>query len=144
VKRSGTNRRSISAHATIAALNRRLSTRLRTDEEVRITKHIAQTIQRQRYLLRLCKALMLYGAPTHRLEEMMMMTAGVLEIDAQFLYIPGAMIISFDDNDTHTAEVKLVKVTQGLELGKLGDVHEIYKDVVSKRDLACSTARRVC
>jgi uncharacterized membrane protein YjjP (DUF1212 family) len=65
------------------------------------------------------------------------MTAGVLEIDAQFLYIPGAMIISFDDTDTHTAEVKLVKVTQGLDLGKLRDVHEIYKEVVSRLSSAC-------
>jgi hypothetical protein len=141
-KKSGIHRRSISANGAIAALNRRLSTRLRTDEEVRITKHIAQTIQRQRYLLRLCKALMLYGAPTHRLEEYMMMTAGVLEIDAQFLYIPGAMIISFDDTDTHTAEVKLVKVIQGLDLSKLSDVHEIYKEVVSRCDQACSSHRR--
>jgi hypothetical protein len=144
-KKSGIHRRSISANGAIAALNRRLSTRIRTDEEVRITKHIAQTIQRQRYLLRLCKALMLYGAPTHRLEEYMTMTAGVLEIDAQFLYVPGAMIISFDDTDTHTAEVKLVKVTQGLDLAKLSDVHEIYKEVVSDlRSSSLPLTDKVC
>lgn len=80
--------------------------------------------------MRLCKALMMYGAPTHRLEEYMRMSARVLEIDAQFLYIPGSMIMSFDDNTTHTTEVKLVKVGQGLDLGKLRDTHEVYKDVV--------------
>lgn len=73
---------------------------------------------------------MTYGAPTHRLEEYMKMTARVLEIDAQVLYIPGCMIISFDDASTHTTEVKLVRSVQGVDLGKLKDVHEIYKEVV--------------
>lgn len=38
--------------------------------------------------------------------------------------------MSFEDRDTHTSEVKLVKVAQGLDLGKLRDVHEVYKEVV--------------
>lgn len=117
--------------SSLTAINRRLSSRPRSAEELRITKHIAQTIQRQKYLERLCKALMMYGAPTHRLEEYMTMSARVLEIEAQFLYIPGAMIMSFDDPETHTTEVKLLKAAQGLDLGKLRDVHEVYKDVVS-------------
>ena len=107
--------------------------RPRLDDEIRITIHIAETIARQRYLLKLCKALMKHGAPTHRLEEYMKMSARVLEIDAQFLYIPGSMIMSFDDQSTHTTEVKLVKVQQGLDLGKLSDTHEVYKDVVHDR-----------
>jgi len=73
---------------------------------------------------------MSYGAPTHRLEEYMKMSSRVLEIDGQFLYIPGCMIISFDDVTTHTTEVKLVRSTQGVDLGKLKDIHEIYKEVV--------------
>lgn len=105
--------------------------RPRGHDEFRITAHIAETISRQKYLLKLCKALMQYGAPTHRLEEYMTMSARVLETEAQFLYIPGAMIVSFEDRVTHTSEVKLVKVAQGLDLGKLRDVHEIYKEVAS-------------
>lgn len=100
------------------------------EDEIRITVHIAEILSRQRYLMRLCRALMKYGAPTHRLEEYMRMTARVLEIDGQFLYIPGCMIISFDDTSTHTTEVKLVKSSQGVDLGRLKDVHQIYKEVV--------------
>lgn len=100
------------------------------NEQYRITIHIAETIARQRYLERLCRALMEYGAPTHRLEEYMRMSARVLEIEAQFLYIPGSMIISFDDSQTHTASVRLVRAIQGLDLGKLRDVHQLYKSVV--------------
>jgi hypothetical protein len=108
----------------------RISGRPRLEDEIRITVHIAETLSRQKYLLKLCRALMSYGAPTHRLEEYMKMSARVLEIDGQFLYIPGCMIISFDDVTTHTTEVKLVRTNQGVDLGKLKDIHEIYKEVV--------------
>lgn len=99
-------------------------------DRARITIHIAGIISRHRYLLKLCRALMMYGAPTHRLEEYMIMSARVLEIEGQFLYLPSCMIISFDDSTTHTAEVKLVRVAQGVDLGRLRDVHNIYKEVV--------------
>ncbi|RFU80515.1 hypothetical protein TARUN_1726 [Trichoderma arundinaceum] len=99
-------------------------------EHIRITVHIAGIMARHRYLLKLCRALMMYGAPTHRLEEYMTMSSRVLEIEGQFLYIPSCMIISFDDSSTHTAEVKVVRVPQGIDLGRLRDVHNIYKDVV--------------
>jgi hypothetical protein len=112
-----------------SAMNR-ISARPRLEDEIRITVHIAETLSRQKYLLKLCRALISYGAPTHRLEEYMKMSARVLEIDGQFLYIPGCMIISFDDASTHTTEVKLVRVAQGVDLGKLKDIHEIYKEVV--------------
>lgn len=129
-RRPGLGKRAHSSGA-LKALNR--LSRPRLEDEIRITVHIAETINRQRYLMKLCKALMQYGAPTHRLEEYMKMSARVLEIDAQFLYIPGSMLMSFDDASTHTTEVKLVKVAQGLDLGKLRDVHEVYKDVVHDR-----------
>ena len=100
------------------------------EEEAKITVHIADILQRQRYIIKMCRALMLFGAPTHRLEEYLQMTARMLEVQSQFLYIPGCMIISFDDPLTHTTEVKIVRVAQGLNLGKLKDVHRIYKEVL--------------
>lgn len=123
-KRPGVHKRTRSSNAITSALQR-----LTHHQEYRIT-HIAETIARQKYLIKLCRALMLYGAPTHRLEEYMKYSARLLEINAQFLYIPGCMIMSFDDSSTHTAEVKLVRTHQGVDLGKLRDVYEIYKEVL--------------
>lgn len=105
----------------------------RRADEIKIKVHLAGTLARQNYLRKLCKALMMYGAPTHRLEEYLNMSARVLEIEAQFLYMPSCMIIAFDDSSIHTSEVKLVRTSQGVDLGKLRDVHEIYKDVVHDR-----------
>jgi uncharacterized membrane protein YjjP (DUF1212 family) len=100
------------------------------DRDARIKIHVAAILKRQQYIIRMCRALMLFGAPTHRLEEYLAATAKVLDINSQFLYIPGCMIISFDDVLTHTAEVKIVRTAQGVNLGKLKDTHEIYKEVL--------------
>ncbi|PKX93402.1 threonine/serine exporter family protein [Aspergillus novofumigatus IBT 16806] len=104
--------------------------RMRLEDEIQVTVQIAEIIARQRYIMQLCKALMSFGAPTHRLEEYMQMTAKVLEMDSQFLYFPGCMIMSFDDPSTRTTEVKLVRVAQGINLQKLANTHRIYKNVV--------------
>ncbi|KAH8894310.1 DUF1212-domain-containing protein [Thozetella sp. PMI_491] len=111
-------------------LRSRKSPLFRQEEEYHITVHIAEILSRHKYLIKLCRALMLYGAPTHRLEAYMEMSARMLGIEGQFLYFPGVMIMSFDDSNTHTAEIKLVKVVQGIDLGRLRDVHSIYKDVI--------------
>jgi len=100
------------------------------DQDAKIKIHVASILKRQQYLVKMCRALMLFGAPTHRLEEYLATTAKVLEINSQFLYIPGCMIISFDDLLTHTAEVKIVRTAQGVNLGKLKDTHDIYKEVL--------------
>ncbi|KAJ5301550.1 hypothetical protein N7508_006413 [Penicillium antarcticum] len=103
---------------------------MRLEDEIRVTVHIAEIICRQRYIMQLCRCLMTFGAPTHRLEEYMQMTAKVLEVDSQFLYLPGCMIMSFDDPSTRTTEVKLVRVNQGIDLARLSDSHLIYKNVI--------------
>ncbi|KAH7062820.1 hypothetical protein BKA63DRAFT_587121, partial [Paraphoma chrysanthemicola] len=102
----------------------------RDERDARIRIHVADVLKRQRYIIRMARALMLFGAPTHRLEEYLAATAKVLDINSQYLYIPGCMIISFDDVLTHTAEVKIVRTAQGVNLGKLKDTHEIYKEVL--------------
>ncbi|TKA64210.1 hypothetical protein B0A49_09168 [Cryomyces minteri] len=124
-KTPGMGKRTKSGNSILGRMSRP-----RLEDEIRITVHIAETLSRQKYLMRLCRALMQYGAPTHRLEEYMKMSARVLEIEGQFLYIPGCMIISFDDSATHTTEVKLVRTHHGVDLGKLRDTHEVYKEVV--------------
>ncbi|OKL62169.1 hypothetical protein UA08_02167 [Talaromyces atroroseus] len=113
-----------------AAKKRKQSGKPRLEDEIRVTVHIAEIITRQRFLMQLCRALMKFGAPTHRLEEYMQMTARVLEVDAQFLYLPGCMIMAFDDTTTRTTEFKLVRIGQGVDLSRLADTHSVYKNVV--------------
>ena len=102
----------------------------RASEAIKIQVHLADTMQRKAYLLKICRALMAYGAPTHRLEEYMRMSARVLEIDSQFLYMPGCMIVSFGDAAWHTTDVRIVRCAQAVNLSKLHDTHTIYKEVI--------------
>ncbi|KAK2804973.1 hypothetical protein FQN51_001066 [Onygenales sp. PD_10] len=122
--------RSRSSGGIVGLAKHKLGSKARLEDEIRLTVHIAEILARQRYLVKLCRALMRYGAPTHRLEEYMRMTARVLEIDGHFLYIPGVMIMAFDDASTHTTEVKMIKSPQAVDLGRLRDIHIIYKEVV--------------
>lgn len=62
--------------------------------------------------------------------EYLRMSARVLGIEGQFFYLPTCMIIAFDDSNTHTTEIKIVRAPYGVDLGKLKDTHEIYKEVV--------------
>lgn len=122
-KRPG-HKRTISAN--------RLSTllQLRQADEERVTVNIADILACQEYITKLCEALMKYGAPTHRLEEYLHTSANFLKIAGQFLYLPNCMIMSFDDPATHTTEVRLVRCSQSIDLGKLKETHHIYKEVI--------------
>ena len=99
-------------------------------EAIRIRMHVADVLQRKAYLLIICRALMTYGAPTHRLEEYMRMSARVLEIDSSFYYLPGCMIVSFGEEAWQTTDVRIVRCTQRVNLSKLYDAHAVYKEVV--------------
>lgn len=99
-------------------------------QKLNITVHIADLLQRQRFLLRFGRALMLFGAPSHRLEEFMYLSSRVLQIDGQFMYFPGCMVIAFGDASTHTSETILLRSAQGLNLWKLQQTHLIFKQLV--------------
>ncbi|TQV93670.1 hypothetical protein V2A60_004158 [Cordyceps javanica] len=142
MKKSTSSLPRLSALAPPTAEQRRLK-RQRRRQQKKLTVHVASVLARQRYIMQLCRALMAYGAPTHRLEQYMVMTAGILDVSAQFLYMPGCMVMSFDDRETHTAQVKLVRAVQGMDLSRLTEVHNIYKSVVHDRTGADEAAEEL-
>lgn len=102
----------------------------RLEDGIQVTVYIAEIIARQRYIMQSYQTLMKFGAPTHRLEEYMQITAKMLEIDSQYLYLPGCMAMSFDDASTRTTEVKLVRAAQDIDLDRLASTHFVYKKLV--------------
>lgn len=87
-------------------------------------------LHRQKFLMRLAKALMTFGAPSHRIEAQLLSAARILEIDGEFIHIPGVIICSFGDQDTRTSETHFVKCGGRLSLGSLHEVHQTYRAVV--------------
>ncbi|GAA5888536.1 hypothetical protein JCM6882_008989 [Rhodosporidiobolus microsporus] len=102
----------------------------RKAQEVFITQHVAAILERQNFIMKMARAFMMFGAPSHRLEAQMQATARVLEINCQVIYIPGVMLISFGDVATHTSDIKFLKQANGLDLGKLLAAYMIYFSVI--------------
>lgn len=51
------------------------------------TVHVAAILQRQDFVLRLARALMMFGAPTHRIESQIQATARTLDIHCQVMCV---------------------------------------------------------
>lgn len=98
-----------------------------------VVAEVADIIARRRYLIRLCGAFMRYGAPTHRIEEYLAASARALLIDAQFMYIPGAMMCTFIDSTIQSNSVELVRKPEGLDFARLKDVFNVYKCVIHEK-----------
>ncbi|KAF8597700.1 DUF1212-domain-containing protein [Ceratobasidium sp. AG-I] len=99
-------------------------------QEVYITMHVAEILQRHEFILKLARALMMFGAPSHRLEAQIQATARVLDIQVSCMYLPSVMLLSFGDSATHTSDTKFLKQASTLDLGKLLDAHTVYWRVI--------------
>lgn len=105
----------------------------RKNADYDVVAEVADIIARRRYLIKLCGAFMRYGAPTHRLEEYLAASARALLIDAQFMYIPGAMMCTFIDSTIQSNSVELVRKPEGLDFARLKDVFNVYKCVIHEK-----------
>ncbi|KAJ6440250.1 Leptomycin B resistance protein pmd1 [Purpureocillium lavendulum] len=85
---------------------------------------------RKQCLIKLSRAFLLYGAPTHSIEEFMAISSATLDIDAHFLYVPMNMVVTFDDGTRGGTELHIIRLEPGIEVGRLMEVFRIYKDLV--------------
>ncbi|KAG6869310.1 hypothetical protein C0993_000063 [Termitomyces sp. T159_Od127] len=97
---------------------------------IKIEFNVTSMINRQEFLIKLAKALMIFGAPSHRIEAQLIAAARILEVEAEFIHLPGVIICSFGDQDLGCSETHFVKCTGRLSLGALHKVHLIYRNVV--------------
>ncbi|KPI44624.1 uncharacterized protein AB675_8375 [Cyphellophora attinorum] len=104
---------------------------------------VADILARRRYLTKLCRAFMEYGAPTHRLEEYMNYSARALCMNAQFLYMPGAMICTFIDETTYSTDLEMIRTNQGLDFGRLKDAFDVYKMVIHDKTQPAEASRQL-
>ncbi|KAJ7860246.1 hypothetical protein B0H14DRAFT_3624004 [Mycena olivaceomarginata] len=93
--------------------HRKEKRRKRKKAEVYITRHVAQIIQRQEFILKLARALMMFGGPSHRLQAQIQSTGRVLDIQVNCMYLPD-----------------FIRQGSSLCLGKLNEVYELYWSVI--------------
>ncbi|KDQ51772.1 hypothetical protein JAAARDRAFT_40801 [Jaapia argillacea MUCL 33604] len=104
--------------------------RKRKKAEVYITHHVAEIIQRQEFILKFARAMMMFGGPTHRLQAQIQATARVLDIELSCMYLPDVMLISFDDAATSTSNIKFIRQGSALDLDKLAAAYRLYWKVI--------------
>ena len=80
--------------------------------------------------MKLARAFMMFGGPTHRLPSQIQATANVLDIQLSCLYLPDVMLISFDDPATGTSNFKFIRQSSALSLGKLQNAYDLYWRVI--------------
>ncbi|GAA5863573.1 hypothetical protein JCM3774_006531 [Rhodotorula dairenensis] len=96
-----------------------------------ITAHVAAIIEREEFLLKLARAFMMFGAPSHRLEAQIQATARVLEMPyCAAMYIPSCLLINFGDPATATSDIRFLKQATGLDIGRLKSTYWIYNKVI--------------
>ncbi|KIJ62428.1 hypothetical protein HYDPIDRAFT_94568 [Hydnomerulius pinastri MD-312] len=104
--------------------------RKRKKAEVYITRHVAAILQRQEFILKLARAMMMFGGPSHRLAAQIQSTGRVLDLELSCMYLPDVMLISFEDSATGTSNVKFIRQGSALDLEKLGEAHSLYWSVI--------------
>jgi uncharacterized membrane protein YjjP (DUF1212 family) len=88
---------------------------------------------RKKFILLLAKAFLTFGAPSHRVESQLFAAAEKLLIQASFAYIPGIIMVSFNDGETRTTELHFVRSSGRIALSALNGVHDVYRDVFEDR-----------
>ncbi|KZT11599.1 DUF1212-domain-containing protein [Laetiporus sulphureus 93-53] len=88
---------------------------------------------RQNFILTLAKALVKYGAPSHRIESQLLSAGKILDLKCEFVHLPTVIIATFNaDLHSHNerSEVHFIPRKGSLSLGALHLVHQIYRGVV--------------
>ncbi len=110
----------------------------------KITLDDTPSRHRKKLILELTRALLAYGAPTHRIEAQLKGIAKVLVIQTEFLLMPNVIFVSFhDEMEGHTASLYVIKEIAGISLTKLKDTHVIYQEVIHKMTTAEDGYRRL-
>ncbi|TFL05965.1 hypothetical protein BDV98DRAFT_499548 [Pterulicium gracile] len=114
--------------------------RRKHQQRVRIEFNIVSMIERQEFLLRLARALMAFGSPSHRIESQLVAAARILDVEAEFIHLPGVTICSFGDQESGCSDTHFIRCSSRLVLGSLHRVHVIYRSVVHD-EISATTAK---
>ncbi|PPQ97452.1 hypothetical protein CVT26_002800 [Gymnopilus dilepis] len=112
----------------------------RRKAEVFITRHVAQIIFREEFIMKLTRAMMMFGGPPHRLQSQIMSAARVLDIQLSALYLPDVVLLSFDDSGTGTSHIKLIRQGSALNIEKLTDAFCLYWKVIHDKLSVCDAS----
>ena len=106
-------------------------------------QHYVAIENRHIFLITLSKALMKFGAPSHRIETQLKAAASILDVKGEFIQLPNIIVCCFQDEETQTSETHWIKSPSRIWLGNLQEVHEVYRRVVHDERSAKDATREL-
>ncbi|KAJ7293412.1 hypothetical protein C8J57DRAFT_1043297 [Mycena rebaudengoi] len=95
---------------------------------------------RRKFILKLAKALMSYGAPSHRIESQLNAASQLLDARTEFVHLPNIIIVTVRSKSAAT-RTYFVRATGRIALTSLNRVHLIYRLVLHDEITAESGTR---
>jgi uncharacterized membrane protein YjjP (DUF1212 family) len=89
-----------------------------------------ELLKRKNFILKLAKALLAFGAPSHRIESQLAAAAEILGVSAEFVHLPNIVIVSVRCLESGSTRTHFVRATGRVALSSLHKVHQIYRDVL--------------
>ncbi|THH20398.1 hypothetical protein EW146_g946 [Bondarzewia mesenterica] len=112
--------------------------------ELRAVHRTEPLIERRKLVLNFARALMAFGAPSHRIHSQLVALCRVLAVDhSDFILIYGVTLVFFTDLENDSSEDHIVKCTGRLELCNLHEVHTIYRSIIHEEENTSTANERL-
>ncbi|KAH8835230.1 hypothetical protein DL96DRAFT_1519860 [Flagelloscypha sp. PMI_526] len=95
---------------------------------------LSQAVEtRRKFLIVMARALLSFGAPSHRIESQLSSAAEILDADTEFVHLPNLVIVSVRIHGCRSTRTYFVRSRGRVALTSLHRVHEVYRDVIHDR-----------
>lgn len=95
-----------------------------------IVNNVEEVVKRRKFILKLSKALLSFGAPSHRIESQLSAASDILDAQAEFVHLPNIIIVSIRNGETRSTRTYFIRSRGRIALSSLHKVHQIYRDVL--------------
>ncbi|KAF7436631.1 hypothetical protein PC9H_003464 [Pleurotus ostreatus] len=116
--------------ASVASLRPIRSLLMHRRRSSAVAKNIEDVNIRRTFILKLAKALLHYGAPSHRIESQLQAASEILDAQAEFVHLPNILIVTIRNGETKSSRTHFVRARGRVALSSLHKVHLIYRDVL--------------
>ncbi|KAI9028327.1 hypothetical protein CLU79DRAFT_696829 [Phycomyces nitens] len=89
--------------------------------------------KKKQVIIVLGQSLLKTGCPSHRVEDVLLNTARLMEIDATFSFLPDSIILTFKHSTNGTTESIMAKSPTGFDTNKICQINAIMNDFQNNR-----------
>ncbi|KAK7064367.1 hypothetical protein R3P38DRAFT_3249958, partial [Favolaschia claudopus] len=96
-----------------------------------IIRNVTEVDTRRKFICKLAKALMAFGAPSHRIESQLTAASKILDAQAEFVQLPNLVIVTIrNGGSTASTRIYFIRARGRISLSRLNAVHHVYRKVL--------------